>query len=64
MTGRHRAMDAACTTDSPDYLRQRANRLRQVVRGVGDPRAVEELERFISELETRADELTRNPCGP
>lgn len=41
--------------DRPSDLRKRANRLRDVVRGVMDPAAHQEIERFIAELEERAD---------
>jgi hypothetical protein len=46
------------SADDPDYLRKRANHLRHVVRGLLDPSAVKELERFIIELEVKADKLT------
>ena len=46
------------STEDPDRLIKRANRLRQVVQGVMDPKAVEEIERFISDLDARADVLT------
>ncbi len=41
--------------DTPNDLRQRANRLRDVARGVTDPAALREIERLIGELEDRAD---------
>lgn len=41
--------------DRPNDLRQRANRLRDVARGVTDPAALQEIERLIAELEERAD---------
>jgi hypothetical protein len=46
------------TGDDAEVLRRRANRLRQVVRGVADPKAVEEIERFIAELESQAHQLS------
>lgn len=45
----------------PHYLRQRADRLRHTMRGLLDKRAIAELERFIGELEARADELSTRP---
>ena len=45
----------------PHYLRQRADSLRHTMRGLLDQRALAELERFISELEARADELSARP---
>lgn len=48
--------DISCAEDAAG-LRRRANRLRQVVRGLLDLRAIEEIERFINELEARADAL-------
>lgn len=47
------------TAGDADQLRRRANRLRQVLRGLLDPRAVDEIERFIAELEAEADALGR-----
>ncbi len=56
--GAHPATDRLAPSDeNPTYLRQRANRLRDVARGVYDPKALEELERFIVTLESQADQL-------
>jgi hypothetical protein len=44
---------------SAHELRQRAKRLRHVVRGLLDAQAVAEIGRFIAELEAQADELSR-----
>lgn len=50
--------------DDPVHLRRRAIRLRDVARGVYDSKALEELERFIVELEARADELINREPTP
>jgi hypothetical protein len=47
--------------DDPDVLRKRAKHLRKVIRGVVDLKVVEDLERFIAELEARADALASSP---
>jgi hypothetical protein len=51
------ALPDASRAEDPNVLRRRANRLRQVARGLLDRNAIEELERFIGELEARADAL-------
>src|SRR5215469_2832512 len=54
---------AVSNTDAPEdteSLRRRANRLRDVVRGVGDAKAVAEIERYIDELEAQVGVLTRD----
>jgi hypothetical protein len=51
-------MTRAETLDDAVVLRRRANRLRQVVRGVTDPKVVQEIERFIAELDAQADRLS------
>jgi len=54
--------EALCAT-SPDALRARANRLRDVARGVINPKVTQEIENFICELEARADELSAIGAG-
>lgn len=44
--------------DDPDYLRQRADLLRQVIRGITDREAFQQIERFITELEAKAGRLS------
>src|SRR5258708_5176944 len=46
--------------DDAEVLRRRANGLCQVVRGIADLKAVQELERFIAELEDQADRFHRS----
>lgn len=50
--------------DRPGELRTRANRLRNVVRGVMDSAAHREIERFIAELEARADGFEGHNASP
>jgi hypothetical protein len=51
-------MSKTQSDDDPVHLRKRAIRLTDVARDVCDPKALEELERFIVELETRTHALT------
>jgi hypothetical protein len=46
--------------EDAESLRRRANRLRHLVRGVVDAKAVAEIERYIDELEAQVDVLTRD----
>jgi hypothetical protein len=50
--------------DRPGDLRQRANRLRDVARGVTDPAAHQDIERLIAELEERADGCEAHKASP
>lgn len=50
--------------DAPSDLRKRADRLRDVVRGVMDPAAHHEIERFIAELEERAEAWDGHHASP
>jgi hypothetical protein len=45
------------SADDRTGLRTRANQLRQVLRAVTDPQAVQAIERFIAELEARANRV-------
>jgi hypothetical protein len=64
-------MSKTQSDDDPVHLRKRAIRPTDVARGVYDPKALEELERFIVEFEARAHALTTteltmttaSPCG-
>jgi hypothetical protein len=46
--------------DDPRILRERADRFRNVMRGVYDTRVLAEIERFVAELEAMADEMVRS----
>lgn len=50
--------------ERPGDLRRRANRLRDVARGVTDPVALREIERLIAELEERADKCEAQDAAP
>jgi len=52
------------SADRPSDLRKRANRLRDVARGVMDPSALREIERFIAELEETADRCEGHEASP
>ena len=43
----------------PAALRKRANRYRDLARGVYDPKALAVLDQFIAELEAEADRLVK-----
>ena len=53
-------MSPMLPADDPQILRERADRFRNVMRGVYDARVLAEIERFVAELEAMADEMVRS----
>jgi len=49
--------------DDPSSLRRRADQLRNMLRSVTDPRAIEVLKSEIVTLETKAQQIEKPPRG-